>query len=541
MAQARVLNVDEGQKYVWNNHDWDRVAVEIQRTHPDWKTVDFSMSHFDDAMESVIPQEHQRMFNTIEEVKPELFAALERVSKGQDGGKVARTLKNKPRVTETVTGAIRWTPYEWQDIVLEIHRIRPMHFAQRCVNLTLHDIRAAQSILPKHRHREPNQLEIYRKQLLKTWDALPADVKDVRQQDRKIVDFPSGPVMEPPKQRSDDASAIATAMHKGFQAQVPPVEPIKATKQKRNHYTSTDWLNIAREMHRQNPHAPYFTSAFQTVDLPALRAAQREIIPKERRRNITSNFGLATPLVAAFAALKLEIDATKTEPEVAQVERTVIQPIPVVELPPVVALVSRPAAQVAPTDFLERLTQAAKSLIGVLVDEFRNSIAQEVAKILLPQITASISPMMESAVKDVKEAIAEQFNTWHDKPTIPSNNEELCTTTQEEKKTVQVVKPAKSVEKPKKPKIAIVGPSGSQKDQIIRAFPEFDFVFIDNGHGIKEAGASCALFVAVSAYMNRANRDNMRSYVPSEKVRNVDGGISSIKRTINIWKATQKT
>lgn len=598
LSSERTMNVDSAPRYTWGNDDWDRVASELQRLHSDWRTHTFTMSEFEDAMETVITQEHQRTFMSMDDVMPHIFMAFARRS--PVSGK-AQTPKSKATIPVPVNsvGAIRWSPDEWEQVVLALHQLAPRMFEGRCATLSSRDIRAAQSVLPKSRHREPNQIEIYRKQLLKTWDALPADVRDPRLQERKIVDFPSGPVMEPPKQKSDNSSAIAIAMHKGFQAPDKPVKEAKQiklgkVKQKRHSYDATDWLNIAREMFKQNPHAPYFTSAFQTVDLPALRAAQRVIIPIERRRTIVGNYGLAKPLVAAFKALKEEIEAQKLETELANfpdlpkakdiigaaiwsesqpLEKPAPQPAPVptAQVQEVLTqaapqyVIAAPAQQIipvppAPTDFLSRIVAASKPLINVIVAEFRQDIAQEVAKILLPQITGALAPMLESSMQGVKDAIGAQFNPWADQlrpvatpdylhgaqaasvvTTIAPSDKQIGISPPDKQIGINVQIPVlKPVEKPKKLKIAIIGPRGGQQEQVLRAFPEFDFTFIENGHGIKEAGTHCALFIASNAYLNRANRDTMKAHVSPEKVRFIDGGISTIKRTINVWKATQK-
>lgn len=583
----RAMNVDAAPRHAWDNEDWDRIATELQRLHTDWRNHQFTMDEFEDAMETVIAQEHHRAFPSMDDVMPNLYMAFARRS--PDSGKPSAI--KKPVALVNSVGAIRWTPDEWEQVVLEIHRLAPMMFEDRCAKLTFKELRAAQSILPLSRRREPNQIEIYRKQILKTWDSLPDDVRDPRLQDRKIVDFPSGPVMEPPKQRSDDSSAIAIAMHKGFQAPEKPAKPeakpitLGKVKHKRHSYDATDWLNIAREMYRQNPHAPYFTSAFQTVDLPALRAAQREIIPLERRRSIYGNHGLAAPLVAAFKALKEELEAKKEEADIvpnSAIEQTesvtsewreqlypgdpnpkpLFRPaMPVIDGPFVPKKVSTPVHPVSsanePSDFLSRIVAASKPLIGVIVAEFRQGIAEEVAKILLPQITGALTPMLESSLQGVKDAIAAQFNPWstgglaqsalpiHTPDYAPAAQAASVPNNPPSSQNMGILQAAaqtliaKTVEKPKKLKIAIIGPRGGQEEQVRRAFPEFDFTFIENGHGIKESGAHCALFIASNAYLNRANRDSLKAHVSPEKVRYIDGGMSTIKRTINVWVATQ--
>lgn len=589
LASESTMNADYAARNTWGHEEWDKVAAELQRAHHNWPTHEFSMSEFEDAMEAVILQEQQRTFRDMDDVTPHLHMAFAR--RGNEGNSKVKNSIIAKRPAVNSLGNVLWSPDEWESVVLEIHQLVPDAFASRLEKLRLKDVLEAQKVLPVSRHRHYKQIVTFRMTALKIWDALPADVRNPMLQDRKIVNFPSGSVMEPPRQKSDNNSAMALAIHKGFNAPEKPEKPIKIAKepkpgkQKRNSYSDEDWLNIARVMHRQNPHAPYFTSSFTNVDVAALHAAEREVIPAERRRKIKGNFGLAKPMVAAFAALKLEQEqavlhvympeggesdavaeaisrAAQVEPAEKEAEPEAVVQVVAVEQPvpppvPTPAYQQQVAVEAAPVsgDFLARLAAASKPLIGVIVNEFRNEIAQEVAKILLPQLTSAVGSMLGSAVTDMKNAINAQFDPWKVLPAAaPVAPAPAAVTAIPEREFVQepvvasfvpVAQPVKlevpkPVEKPKKPVIAVIFPLTAQRQHLTSYFPNYDFIFIEEGRGIQEAGQRCVLFVAVNAYTNTANRGKMKAYVAPEKIRFVEGSLSAVRRTINQWIATQK-
>src|SRR5271169_3957093 len=113
-ASETAMNMDYTPRYTWDNSDWDRVAAELQRLHSDWRTRQFTMSEFEDSMETVITQEHQRTFASMDDVNPNLFMAFARRSPASEKGP-ASAKKPAPILVNAV-GAIRWTPDEWEKV-----------------------------------------------------------------------------------------------------------------------------------------------------------------------------------------------------------------------------------------------------------------------------------------------------------------------------------------------------------------------------------------------------------------------------------------
>lgn len=584
-------------RVTWTADEWRLVATELKSRFPDWQIHDFSMTEFEEAMEAVIGQERQRTYLDFEDVRPMLFEAFDakNTSISKAGSLPEKIIKD---ATIASNGAIRWSPDQWEMVVLELHRLYPDVFADRLVKIGFVHAREAQKILPKHLHRQYAQLVNYRQMALKIWDHLPEDVRNPAMQVRPIIDFPSGPVMAPPKRKSDNESAIAIAVQKAFND--PQVKVItQSPRKKRVSWTPDEWLLIAREMVRQDPLGNLLNSTFPRIDLGALRAAQRKIFDKDNYKALKNPTGLRDPLVAAFAALKAEIQkdqvrvldysvAEESKPALAiedkpiafdraakaraalanmtpkdrheaarrghetRREKKAALAEKVAEAKPVAIAAAMQENYVAATavhretDFFGKIMNAALPLMNVLIDEAVTRLAPSLIAGMLPQLEKSMGSMLERALAEqmakmvipaaapvapVLFAATLPTEVVQDAPEQPQRLS---------KAEVMALLP-QVVEKPKKPKIGLLMPTGAQREQIRSAYREYDFVFIDHGQGIKEAGQSCALFVALDAYVTAGNRQKLKDYIPQETLKYVNGGgISAIKRQINIWKAAQR-
>lgn len=532
----------------WTEEEWDNVALELRKRFPARKFNNyfrdvFSLEEFEDAAETVISQERQRSFDSLFEVRRPLFQAFLRIN-----DEVKSTAQKIIPVGKTKDGGvIVWGQAEWEAVVLEFHERNPDAFSQRLAGATLAQINKAVRVLDFSRQRYFNVIEQFRGTALRTWDALPPEVRNPLLQDRPIIEFPNGPIMAPPKRKNDDTSAIATAVQKAFS------EGIKTTSGRKPpvHWNGTEWLLIAREMHRQDPLGNLLRSTFPRLDLGAIKAAQRKILPRERHRALKNPNGIKPQLIAAFAHLKEEIESGRKEND----PPTAVQPTSIavdgerefadisatqepLAIRPANPSAAAPQVSIAATstemDFYGKLLNAAAPLLNLLVDE--------VAKRLAPSLIQACLPAMESAIKEVMRnavPVAVSSNPvapavemgiqggayYRAEPPGPLSKQELA----------QYL--PTPTEKPKKLKIAVLMPFGQQQKYILDAYPEYEFVFIEHGEGIEAAGRECVLFVALESYMTPTARKKIKAHVPVEKLKHTDGGISAIKRVINIWKA----
>lgn len=539
LAESLKMDNSTHDRITWSDREWDMLAIELKRQHPKRMEssafrLDFTTLELEDAAEAVIPQHLQRSFASFDEVRRPLFNAFERLKPNA---------KNVVHVSEGATrkdGAIYWSPKEWEAIAHELESMMPGVFDRRCNGVGIKEVNAAQRILPINRRRIFKQVVGFRASILKTWEHILAARKDLAP--AVIVDFPSGPIMEPPPRKADDNSAIATAIHKAFQAGPTAKKPRKS----KVHWTAEEWLILAKEMRRQNPHYDFFNAKFHLVDLAAVREAQRQALPLLRRRNITTGKNLGEPLVAAFKALADElkqeeeaaIDLAPAE-EIAEVQDKQPEPEPL-PVATVIPLENRPIQAVQ--EFSALVSQTAQPLMELLVSEIVKRLLPELTAKLVPEISASISGIVQTALAGFKPSPV-RFEAAP-APVVSSVVDSLPVASPEpvqrlsHKEAAAFFPPPEP--KPKKPKIVLLGPTGRQKNDIEMTFPDYRFVFIEHGHGIKEAAVDCELFIIYTSHFNAANKMAVKKYVPPEKVRQVAGSISSVKHQINTWNAANQ-
>lgn len=552
-----------GLRVSWTVEEWHNIATKLAEKYPKWRDHDFTMDEFDDAMEEVISQERQRSFTDIDDVRPFLITALQRMEKLPKA-----KLKPTNERQRLSAAPIRWEPKEWEEVVVELHRLNPTAFSERLVKIGIRHVEESQKVLHKSLHRHFVQVVGFRAQALKIWDALPADVRNPELQERPIVDFPSGPVMAPVAKKSDSLSAMASAMQKGFQA------PQNLDKERKKHVTwsAKEWIDVAREMHRQNPNANYFSSSFFVLDMPAIRDAQRVALPLNRRKALKNTAGIRLPLIEAFKQLhgelllaidaEVEAEAAELKAE-AKVEIAPIEakpepaPVPIIAAPVVAEIRQepQPVAQFQNNDFLGGLLDAMAPLAQFLVTEAAKQMAPALIQAMIPELKKTMGPMIEEAIKDAQNRVpVPMFLTPApvvaapvsapavvEKPAIKHFLQVAAApvaaqvVTQEYKDVF-----AKPADKLKKPLITILGPMGSDVDAIRRGFKEFDFRFIHHGHGIKEAANKAELFICAIQVPPQNIKNEIKKYVDPDKVRYMtNNGVAAIKRQINAWQAAK--
>lgn len=524
---------------VWGDYEWNLIAAELKRRHPlaAWKNfqaLDFGIDDFDEAMEAVIGQGRQKSFDSFSEVKGPLYDAHERLK-----SRKSTSIEVKNLEVLAMPRKKNWDDEEWLAVTVELHRLYPEIFADRLAKLHIPQMREAQQVLGQDRQRNFVQIEIFRKPALRVWDEMQAHIEKKnapkKPTERPIIHAKPAPIVELAPKKVDESNAMAVAMQTAFQA---PVE--EKRQQKRVRWDDEDLLKMAREMQRQNPHAGYFTSNFYDFDLDAIRSAQRNVLAKERHRSLHQKYGLAPLMLRAFRLLsdelKKEDAAQETKQEVAELEgKKVAVGEEVISIKTANAVMedirnlstSRPEILHVPGDLTARLTQAAMPLLNVLIGEF--------AKHLAPEIIKAFTPMMEQAVKDIKSAAARTFVR---EPLIAAPSQAQAAMTNYA--GFQTVFKEVIAEKPKKPKIAALINHMISRDQLERAFPQYEFLFIENGKGFTEASTSCELFLASNVCLTETNRALVNKHIAKDKFKVVDGGISNMKRQINIWEAQKK-
>lgn len=543
-----MLNQGKSREYtpqvrrnIWTDHDWDAIAAELKQRHPRrpvsiFNTFEFTIDEFEEAMEAVIEQEHHKSFDTFSDVKRQLFSAFERMK------------PQWPVQTDVIVADLegremntRWTRAEWIKLAIELDRIFPTYYSQRCENLRIADVHKIVEVLPASRRRMFTARNKFREKVLEIWDEIKANEAVIKKRLAPLAK--RNIIAEPPLRATDDNRAMATAVHKAFQA-----PPVVTHRKKKVFLKPHEWVAIAKEMRRQNPHTNFFISDFNLVDLPAVRDAAREALPLDRRPILSGSKYLREPLIHAFKELWAELHAdilpgmtvnplSITDPFKAVEEAKVeVAPEPeAVKIEPAPAVVVQPEPNaiiaVAQNDFSARLVSAAMPLVNVLIGELARQIA--------PELVKHFAPMMAAAVEDIRAAakaivMPSTQQAPQQEPATPIGPYTGTYTPRES----YLVTP---VEKPKKPKIVVVATPGVHEDELTRAFPEYSFTFIKNNRGVKEASVNCELFLANSVSMTKTIKEDAKRYIPHDKFKIIDGGISSFKRQIHLWKAQQAT
>lgn len=278
-------------------------------------------------------------------------------------------------------------------------------------------------------------------------------------------------------------------------------------------------------------------------------AARAKLSPEERRA--TAIKGHATRLAnKAKNAKPNEIE----QPPVVSITPPTVEENPVAVAPQDTGRVFVPSSS-NEMDFFGKVLNAAVPLMNVLIDEAVLRLAPSLISGLLPQLEKSLGGMLHTAIASQMpkmEAYLRRQTAPYSGPvgpvSLPASEPVLTVSNTVQNAPEQSPQLSKTelaalfpqpAQKPKKAKIALLMPMGQQREYVRSAFPEYEFMFIDHGQGIKEAGANCALFVAVEAYVTGPNQKSIKAHVPPEKLKYVPGGLSSIKRQINVWKVQQ--
>jgi hypothetical protein len=530
----------KGHQIRWSNDEFDAIARELVKRYPMRNFFANGLKvtnaqEVEDAADAVIRQERQHSISEMFQVEVFLKDAFERIAHNPSSHRQGISFMSTP-----LKSPIKWSPEEWELVALEMHRMLPNAFADNLQFINMKQIHQSVEVLPPHRRRAFAAKEQYTKGILAAWQMIPEGQRNPAKAETQVVDFASGPIVEPAPRSSDSQSAMASAMHEAFQ------RPQEKKKQKTKvFWTSTEFMQLAREMYRQNPFGNFLKT--HVIDLDAVRGAQRALLengtfPPHRRRDINSVINVRDSLLDAFKRLSLELEeeAQKMQAEVSEAmdeaeaslpNTPEIDPTPEVEPQPQV----REPQQVAPAQgqlFVAKLASATAPLVNFLV--------KELVAAMLPDLVSAMSPAIAQAIQDgianhVRQ-IAPPVQAKEDpKPPVAQISDEPEINTQPKPDAVQPI-----LQPVKKPKIVVMGPIPRQQNDLIETFPEYRFAFIEHNHGIKENGPTCELFIVNTSSMSRMNKTAVKKYVPEPVLKYAHGGNTGIKRVIWAHKASKQ-
>lgn len=227
-----------------------------------------------------------------------------------------------------------------------------------------------------------------------------------------------------------------------------------------------------------------------------------------------------------------------------------------------------------PQSFGAALIAASAPLLNVIMGKLASMIVPELTKALMPEITKAIVPEITAAIgpailQQIRPALNANNLLIHDiicqevavgVSKIPMPKEVIKVVEKVVERTVHVPMPSVSMsareaqqapiealtgpvvvpkvqveETPRLPVIAVIGPMGNQKTDLERSYPNIAFIFIQGGHGIKEAAKKAGLWVVSTKHNPRQVSTQIKANVNRDLVFYVDGGTSAFKREIDRW------
>lgn len=362
------------------------------------------------------------------------------------------------------------------------------------------------------------------------------------------LDFLSGgtlPLNEPVERRGDKYKAIATRMHEAFEK-----------SGRRIVWTREEWIEVARELHLQNPYAKLYNTLLSGVTVEDVRAAQR-VLPQDRRRHLRQMMSLREPLLDAMRVVKSEIlegqaeqerqreEAQRTQEDqqaqeaqnkrddmqiygypTAVVAQESPQPPQTAQEAPQAAIPMQdiPTAAPAPVappkpvndDLTLRLAAALKPFVELIAGEVAKHLAPRVEEAVLNMLTMPGAPPLAAAAPVEPQPVEEQQPV--EEPQQEHHEEHHMG----------------YEEQPKPPRIGVLCHSSKQKEELQIAFPDTEFVFIDKPATLKSAIDTCDKILGLESHVNQASRELLKK-IDRKRYAVLHGGTSTLKRQIQMW------
>lgn len=540
------------QAQFWSAEEWDMIARELQKRFPIRKFNNGGIEHtgeqdIEEAAEMVLPMERHHSVSDIHFARDQLRAAF---------GRLAANPDQIPVMTPTKDTYVRWTYDEWDRLALETHRRFPTTFARGLDNLRPSHINEVVMILPPERRKYFDDTTRFKHGILKAWEMIPDNLKQP-----KAVQFKTS-ITEPAHKPSDDNKAMASAIHHAFRAEGSGHKP-------RSYWKEAQYMQLANEMIRQNPHAGFLTMQDPTHDLEAVRAAVSALVEngiwsRELYRYVSSRSPVRDGLITAFKLLRLEqMSQSVTEPE--EMDQTTGS----IDIEDTRTHLAETTDQqsIAPefpanAALIQKLAAAAQPLVSLFVAEIAKAMAPEIIKALKPILTKEVDSQNQGMPQADLSRMRKRedfpiFDMAPSKPAVEVLRPDLFP---EFKTGINPVAPVESKPEPvpemkelnrainqaeqenfiKKAKIAILGPNGHQKTHLMDKFPEFKLIFVDNHKQVKAAAHACEVFIVSRNHQSAPSANAIKQCVPKEKLKVMDGGMSGIERAIYEYKANHQ-
>jgi DNA-binding transcriptional MerR regulator len=370
-----------------------------------------------------------------------------------------------------------WTPEEWQDVALRLLKVNPTYLHDPRPIFHAAEVREAMAGLPPERRRPVATAGManMRPGFMRAYAGIRATLGDTQ---LKIA-------------APQDAPAPVAAA-------APPAEPSPAAgnwrHNKRVKWTPAEFLIIAKYLRQRYPNASYIHSTTAAgLTIAEIREAMYAALPAARQRPLkTMNAPLRAYFVAAFKAAKMEQfrQAEREEREQKIANKAAKE----LAAPP-------PEAPRAHT--IDTLGHLVKPIIDLLAGELLAQLGPRIEALIASALAVPQSPQHGSGALTLVPAT----------PYTPP--------------------------KPRKKIIGVIGPLPVQEQELIKSFPQFEIIAMtcDNINAGVSAMRSAARVIGMTSFMNHSS-DGVLAKTFKDKYVRVTGGVTAIKRQIEVWIAS---
>jgi hypothetical protein len=402
---------------------------------------------------------------------------------------------------------IKWSESEWIAVAKALARLFPdlgLPSPEGVARIKVSHMNQAMQVLPANRRRALVQAVGVRSQLLRVCRVIAAETARPER------------AAAPPAAASNPvpASVVYRQPDGADDGSPPPGSRI--------FWRDPEWYAVAVELAYKDP---TFLETLNHLHAADILRAQR-VLPASRRKPLSSLYGkhVKQELVPAFRRVRLAIDAAQREQSDAAA-----------------------AAAARQAENAEQARQGAQEARHqVTRDEMAGSpefIAQALGKAGLgPLLDALVSRAAASMQDMIQAAIIGALSSNAVKNALVVNLHMTGAETSARSVAANPPRVSGSVASNVvvKPKVGIVGALAQQGEIIAAAYPQLRIKAIDKnlgGQQLRDAVSQCDRVIGMTGFMSHS-LDGVCHKAAGERYTRVDGGVSSVRRILDVWLAS---
>lgn len=581
------MNHRKQSRVRWDHDEWVRITTQLKHDRPELDIMNTGntddilarVSAIDlvDAAKRALPKnrhrDHLNLTPARSAVRSAIHAMRQRPDLFDDKSAAPTSQPTTLKPIRRIEKRVVWNSNERKRVTARLDDLYPDLLKNGGEGMTTEQFRTAQKVLPEDRRRNPSWMEHERKMFLDAFkemdhfafDALKAKI-------REEFKLTTQADQTPPAEQSQ-----APMPSPSVPVQVIP--PDTSGGRKKVYWTFTEVIQLAREIHRRNPFSQYPYKEFLTgLQVAEVNDAVRTGLPADRRRTVTTMNVLRGQLVEAMKIVRSEIEAEKAKEQ--QLQAVIVESLEKREEPVQINphVVDEPFSQpaidepVQPVEREQPLPQAhhahqrrediskvppLSEQMAAAATPFFRAMWQACADTVVPKVAETILPKLEDIILNFLTTPSGTGPTHVAQVQQPTDTEEVPVTTAVEMPIVEESPEEHHHHRsddptehqppahyagpegigPRRPRIAVIGPSSSFKEHLDHTFPFIDFYYIERG--VKEvptAVQNCDRILGVSNFLNEAVRMAIkRTDEGKQKLTVVNGSMSAVKRQINLW------